>query len=349
MPGDAQAAQLILHRPGGGLGALLRPLVAHGGIQHAPVVQHPGDMHNAPGPLAGAQGQVMVLAAVVVRAQSPQGGHELPLHGHQVADIVPRPQGIRGEVPLEMGIEEGCPVGGALVLVGIDHVRAVLRGPQHPVGRVGGEQVVMVHQGDPVQAGHGQGRVGVPGNAQVFPAQLHPQAGVPPGHVPQGLPGILPGAGAVVKAGLPAGGGLRQQGVGQLLEQVRRRIVRGNQEGKPVGKARLPLAAALLRARLGLRQPAGIGRVRLGPGRGMLPALRPGAQPARQVMGAAGQGGQALLPHVIDHLGTDLGQLHGCVRLLTRQGRRGACAPPAAGPGPAVPGQSRAGRHRHRR
>ena len=118
----------------------------------APVVEHVRQVDDARAALGHPQGQIVVLAAVVLRAQAADRLDQGAAHHEEVPEVHPRGERVRAPLGLEVGIEQPARVVD-LVLVAVEHVAVAGRGAQrdHRQG-VGREQVVVVEEGHELAA-----------------------------------------------------------------------------------------------------------------------------------------------------------------------------------------------------
>ena len=224
------------------------------------MVKNAANMRDLSRLFAGAKGQIMILTAIAFRPQSPYPLHQRLFHGHQVADIISRPQGIRGKIAFQVRIKKVRTIRAAFILIGIYHIRALFRSVKHTIGRVRGQQIVMIYQRYPIVPRHDQRTIRVPGNAKVFRAKLYTNARIAGRLRLQRLAGVLAWTASVIKTGLPRVGGLRQQGVHQRRQQRGLRIIGRDQKGQAVGKGGIVLTLALRRVRLLRHEPRVVAR-----------------------------------------------------------------------------------------
>ena len=142
----------------------------NGLLMHPPVIQHLGDVHNAPRPFRQPQHDVMVLAAVKRRAvPRPRAFQKRPAVAGEMADIVMAPQFILAKARLKIKVAGLFNVAVKLHLVGIDKVRALfLNGAHHLVQRAFVQNVVMIQQPEIRAGSQPDAGVCIVRNAAVF-------------------------------------------------------------------------------------------------------------------------------------------------------------------------------------
>ncbi len=155
----------------------------------------------------------MVLAALEAGAQAPRRPQGVGAHGREVVDVVLAVEQFPVEIRLEMRLEPAPPpVDLVLVAVDEDEAGILAGGADDFVEGVGGEDVVVVHEGAPRAAGHGQRVVGGPRDVAVLRPPMHADARIVGGGAGEEARDRRIGRGVVDGAELPMGVDLRAQG-----------------------------------------------------------------------------------------------------------------------------------------
>ena len=192
----------------------------------------------------------MVLAPVEPAAQ-PGLLQQFPADHRHVAQIVVAHQVVRAVVRLVVRVHVPPSVLGDPVLVGVDHVRMLLRDAfRRPPQRVGGQHVVVVAQHGVFALRFLHGLVRVAADPFVFLSADHPQARVVFRGVFQHGEGFRAGARPVVQHRLEVFVALRCNAVQQRPQHARVRVVDRDHHADQPGLGRVfPLPLQLRRRR----------------------------------------------------------------------------------------------------
>ena len=238
----------ILVRPAPRPKALVQVLPAQGGAQLPPAIKDVRHVGHPIRALRDPQIQLVVLAALVSFPQ-PSGlpQHLRPDHP-EMADIVVRRQRLRLIIRLPVRIHVPPPVLRHHVLVGIQQIRMLPRDRlRHPPQRVRGQHVVMVAQGDVLPLRRRDGRVRIPGDAEILLRPDDPEPGLLRRGPPQRLRGFRKGAPPVVEDRLPVPIALIPQAFQQLPQIHGLRVVDRNHDADQPGcRGIIPLPLQLL-------------------------------------------------------------------------------------------------------
>ena len=204
---------------------------------HPPVVEHLRHMGRAAHLLNEAEEEVVVLAAVTLRALAAHFVPQGPLEHGQMADVVAAEQVVRGVIGLEVGHEGALDALGKERLVAVDKAVRLALGPQlqnglaHGVHGMRGQNVVVVGEGKVFAAGQPGGGVGVGRNALVFDFFVYDVLIFRLIFLYDTLHAAVGGVGSVREAELAVGGRLVHEGIQKLPQVVFRRIIQRGEDG----------------------------------------------------------------------------------------------------------------------
>ena len=172
----SRSVEMLLQRPGtcvDGVGFFTQAARSASRVP-APVIQHPGNMHDIfrfDG-FDKPQRQVVVLCPFQPLPESPDILDDVPTVYPQVADHIVRIEQVPVEVAFEIGLKSVA-ASADLVFVREDQagLRVKVDGFHHAKERMLGQQIIMVHQGDPFAFTQRQRTVGCGRDVAVLSAK----------------------------------------------------------------------------------------------------------------------------------------------------------------------------------
>ena len=253
---DAAARHGVLeHRPARQVGPGLGVGVARRRAgDDTPVVEHLRDVEDPPGLFGGPQHDVVVLAAVERRPESPDARQQLVTYDRHVAQVRVRQEEVGVPVGFEVGLERAAELV-ELVLVRVQDVDVVVRRDRRgDLGqRVGLQDVVVVQEHHVLPRGQGQGPVGGRRDAPVRIERRHLDPGVGGGEGRQLVGQVGVPRAVVAETELPVLVALVEDGAHALPEVPEGRPVDGDDDaeqrpvdGQPVARLRLGVLGAVL-------------------------------------------------------------------------------------------------------
>ena len=131
------------------------------------MIQHLGNMLHALAAFGGTQQQIVVLGAVVARAEAANTLDQLASQHAEMAQVVDRKKVVGIEIGFEMRIDMAA-IDIELVFIRIHDIRVAREDGLRDFEQcIAGQRVVVVEQADIVAAGKTQGRVGRTGDAGI--------------------------------------------------------------------------------------------------------------------------------------------------------------------------------------